>query len=69
MYSIRSGVQQVMGYERMVSLMATAKRQFWLCAERYAAAKLKRVAALALQNDDPEVKDALVYASKIKLSS
>lgn len=69
MYSIRSGVQQVMGYERMISLMAASKRQFWLCAERYAAAKLKRVAALALQNDDPEVKDALVYASKIKLSS
>lgn len=69
MYSIRSGVQQIMAFERMVSLLATNKRHFWYCCERYASAKLKKISALALHTDDPEVKEALHEASKIKLTS
>lgn len=66
-YSLRSGLQQLMTFTRMCSMASSGSRQFWMSMERYAATKLKRVAALAVQDDDAEVKKALEHASKIKL--
>lgn len=66
--SIRAGVQQLMSYQRMVIIMATGSRNFWYLFEKYAAAKLKFISALAVQSDDPEVKKVLLEASKIKTS-
>lgn len=65
--SLRAGLQQLMAFTRMCSMASSGSRQFWLMAEKYSAAKLKRIAALALQDDDPQVKEALHYASKIKI--
>ena len=67
-YSIRAGVQQLMGYTRMTSAAASVSRTFWLNVEKYSAAKLRRVAAVAVQSDNQEVKEVLHQASKIKLS-
>lgn len=64
--AVRSGVQQLLAYQRMVMMLASESKFFWYNVERYAATKLKRVSALALQSDDPEVKEALMTASKIK---
>lgn len=66
-YSLRSGLQQLMTFTRMCSMASSGSRQFWMSMEKYAATKLKRVAALAVQDDDAEVKKALEHASKIKL--
>lgn len=66
-YSLRSGLQQLMVFTRMCSMASSGSRQFWMSMEKYAATKLKRVAALAVQEDDAEVKKALEHASKIKL--
>jgi len=66
-YSLRSGLQQLMIFTRMCSMASSGSRQFWMSMEKYAATKLKRVAALAVQDDDEEVKKALTHASKIKL--
>jgi hypothetical protein len=66
-YSLRSGLQQLMAFTRMCSMASSGSRQFWMSMEKYAATKLKRVAALAVQDDDAEVKKALEHASKIKL--
>lgn len=67
-YSIRTGVQQLMGYTRMISVAASVSRGFWLNVEKYSAAKLRRVAAIAVQSDNQDVKEALHQAAKIKLS-
>lgn len=66
-HSLRSGLQQLMAFTSMCSMASSSSRQFWFMVEKYSATKLKRVAALALQDDDPQVKDALLQASKIKI--
>lgn len=64
--SLRSGLQQLMVFTRICGMASSGSRQFWMAMEKFAATKLKRVAAIAVADDDAEVKKALEQASKIK---
>lgn len=63
-YALRSGVQQLMAYSRMVTKMAYESRMYWSIVDAYATAYLKRISALALETDNEDVKEALSQAAK-----